>query len=55
MSLLLVLPICATVQWLGYILDGFVKNSKYTLGYIAVATRVSADGKTTVDDCVSPY
>lgn len=33
----LVLPFCAAAQFLGYTLDRVSPNSKYTLGYVAVA------------------
>lgn len=38
---LIALPICASLQWLGYQLDRVFHSSKYTLGYTAVAVRES--------------
>lgn len=36
---LMVLPVCAALQWLGYQLDRLFHSDKYTLGYTVVAVR----------------
>lgn len=36
---LIVLPVCAILQWLGYHLDRVFHSRKYTLGYTVVAVR----------------
>lgn len=38
---LIALPICGVLQWLGYQLDRIFYSSKYTLGYVVIATRES--------------
>lgn len=40
----LALPFCAAVQWLGYTLDRFFTGSRYTLGYVVVATLSRRQG-----------
>jgi SAM-dependent methyltransferase len=35
--LLLILPICSIIQIISYLFDGLLKESKFTLGYVAIA------------------
>jgi len=35
-----VLPFCAALQWIAYLLDRVIKSSRYTLGYVVIATSV---------------
>ncbi|MEN9935357.1 MAG: hypothetical protein RLZZ387_1936 [Chloroflexota bacterium] len=37
----LTLPLCALIQFVGYSLDRFVSTSKYTLGYVVVARQTT--------------
>jgi SAM-dependent methyltransferase len=41
------LPICAAVQWLGYMLDRVFRSSRYTLGYIAIGRLSEPDTSAT--------
>jgi SAM-dependent methyltransferase len=50
LALLLAIPLCAAAQLAAYLLDRIFKSSKYTLGFVVLATRkASGTGGTTLE------